>query len=98
MRDESVMPAKPAPAKPAPAQAESASCPRRHPVFQQAAKQIPSPSDKTTESSTFFMEIDASNFVRDDGRIETSIRHVVAATLTAQGFDSFFDLFEIDVE
>lgn len=44
-------------------------------------------------------EIDATNFVRSsDGRIEMSIKHVVIATFSAIGFDSYFDLVEIGVE
>lgn len=53
----------------------------------------------TSETVETFNDIDATDSVRDaDGRIEVSVKHVVIATFTASGFDSFFDHVELTVE
>lgn len=52
--------------------------------------------DETVET---FSDIDATNYIRDtDDRIEFSVKHVVIATFTASGFDSFFDHVVIGVQ
>lgn len=51
-----------------------------------------------TETMYELNDIDASNRVRaSDGRVQVSIRHIVAAVFSAQGFDSEFDLTSLNV-
>ncbi len=49
-----------------------------------------------TESAVTIDRVDATDRIRNsDGRIELSVRHVVIAVFTALGFDSRFDLVEV---
>lgn len=51
-----------------------------------------------TEKTDALLAIDATNRVRNDGRIDLSVKHVVLAVFSAQGFDSFFDQVRVFVD
>lgn len=53
----------------------------------------------TSETVEMLEGIDATDYVRaSDNRIELSLKHIVVATFTASGFDSFIDQTLVEVE
>lgn len=62
-------------------------------------EQVDSYEIGTTEEIVTISGVDATNHIRpDDSRIDLSLRHVVIATFTASGFDSFVDHIEVAVQ
>lgn len=52
----------------------------------------------TTDAEHAIDGLDASTFIDADGGIELNVVHVVAATFSAAGFDSYFDFVKIGVQ
>jgi hypothetical protein len=61
--------------------------------------EVASYSIGTTESTFTVDDVPAADHVRaSDGRLDLSIKHVVMATFSLAGFDSYFDLAAVDVQ
>jgi hypothetical protein len=52
----------------------------------------------TTDQTIVIADVPAADHVRNDGRIEVSVRHTALVVFSAAGFRSFFDLVKVDVE